>query len=101
MECSALETLRIGLAVPCGQRPLCRRNGLSSLREKLREMFELISEGMAWTSSYHRLVRLHIVLMRYGRALYQAGRPYSDHAETVNALSGRPLSRRGHSFSVA
>ena len=38
---------------------------------------------------------VNIVLERYGRALYHAGRPYGHHSETVNAVgSKRPSLRR-------
>ena len=38
---------------------------------------------------------INAVLVRYGRALYQAGRPYNHYAETVNSLSSRnPKLRR-------
>ena len=38
---------------------------------------------------------VNAILSRYGRALYEAGRPYNHYSETVNAVAGRiPKIRR-------
>lgn len=71
------------------------------LRERYWKVFQhwLASEGIEFEDmlrAYHLYVdEINAVLVRYGRVLYSAGKPYTVFAETVNMLSSKkPVLRR-------
>eukprot|EP00435_Cladocopium_sp_Y103_P061685 s1586_g23.t1 len=73
----------------------------SRLRERYWKSFLdwTRSEGidfLALLSAYHLYVdEINAVLIRYGRTLYTAGKPYTVYAETINMLSAKkPVMRR-------
>eukprot|EP00435_Cladocopium_sp_Y103_P058885 s1903_g20.t2 len=71
------------------------------LRQRYWRMFLdwTVSEGIDFQAlllSYHLYVEdINIILARYGRVLYSAGKPYSVFAETINMLTSiKPVLRR-------
>ena len=59
----------------------------------------LASEGIDWEQilreSHRFLDEINAILIRYGRCLYEAGRPYNHFAETINAVTAsKPSLRR-------
>ena len=59
----------------------------------------LVNEGIDWElllrESHRFLDEINAILIRYGRCLYDAGRPYNHFAETINAVtSAKPSLRR-------
>ena len=72
-----------------------------SLRDTLWAAFlhwlqtQAISETVFLDGVHGDIDLVNAVMARYGRALYEGGRPYNHYAETVNALAGRyPKIRR-------
>ena len=73
----------------------------SSQRDRLLASFAnwLQSEGLSYDellqNAYHNVEDLNILLTRYGRQLYERGKPLAHYSETLNALSAvRPVLRR-------
>ena len=73
----------------------------SNQRQILMTTFQnwLANEGIEWEpmlkESHRFLDEINAILIRYGRCLYEAGRPYNHFAETINAVtSSKPSLRR-------
>ena len=80
-------------------RPVLQKTQLH--RDKLLTWFKewLISEGVNFDDlilvGNPDIDAINVLLQRYGRSLFRAGRPYGHYAETVNAVAGkRPRLRR-------
>ena len=100
------------------ERPLPSGRPVEKITQKHRDrlwavFLEWIGElgvpaGLFETGAEFDVDSINAVLAKYGRALYETGRPYNHYAETVNALASRiPKIRRllqpawGRCFSVA